>query len=610
MSYRQFDYTAHLPELLPLLKKLVAREYRGDDYARLIKKHPKKGGRLFAKDELLIALKGLSGQHGLGAVDNELIKRLQLKPVRTISGVTPVTVLTKPFPCPGKCIFCPSDIRMPKSYLSDEPGAQRAERNYFDPYLQTYNRLKALDNIGHPVSKAELIILGGTWSFYSESYQIWFIKECFRALNDFGVRDDREHILERYREITSTFKKSQDFAPSDSPELNQQLLKAFEIDGQSKGESYNQVVSKLYVGPEKKAGFDRLQTASWDELGLEQKANEDSAARCVGLVIETRPDNIDLEEVKRLRRLGCTKTQIGVQSLNDEVLQKNKRGHQVAATRRAFALLRQAGFKIHAHWMANLYGSSVELDKKDFDQLYQDPDFKPDELKVYPCSLIGSAELMRYHQDGRWQPYSQEQLLEVVTHALLAAPRYTRLTRVIRDIPSPDIVKGNKLTNFRQVAEAELKKRGAVSREIRSREIRDQEVDPSQLVMKVSEYPTSVSRELFLEYLFEDKLVGFLRLSFPSKPAILEELENSAVIREVHVYGPSLRVGLWSDKKAQHLGVGSALIERAIDLSRQAKFSNLAVISAVGTRQYYRSRGFRDGELYQHYDLSEAATLG
>jgi len=161
----------------------------------------KSPGKLFTKHELVFAYRKLVGTHGLLHQQPRIMKWLRKKPIRTSSGVTPVTVLTKPFPCPGKCIFCPSDIRMPKSYLADEPGAQRAERNYFDPYLQTYNRLKALDEIGHNVDKVELIILGGTWSYYPEPYQIWFIKECFRALNEYGNKDSRDEVLKHYKQM-------------------------------------------------------------------------------------------------------------------------------------------------------------------------------------------------------------------------------------------------------------------------------------------------------------------------------------------------------------------------------------------------------------------------
>jgi elongator complex protein 3 len=627
-----FDYKPYLTELVALLKKFEKLDWTKKQYFKIIKTHTKKDGALFSKNELIQAYRVLAGTHGLKPFNLEVVHSLQMKPTRTMSGVAPITVLTKPFPCPGKCIFCPNDVRMPKSYLSDEPGAQRAERNYFDPYLQTYNRLQALYTIGHPISKAEIIVLGGTWSFYTESYQIWFIKECFRALNDFGInqfgrkmKDDREAIETLYQKMNQGYRQTQGYGMSHDPSANKQALLNHELDGVEVGlnKSYNKVVSQLYVAPEKKAGFDKYQAATWQELHQQQLLNENSSVRAVGLVVETRPDNISVAEVIRMRRLGCTKTQIGVQSLQDSVLQKNKRGHNVEATRRAFKLLRKAGFKIHAHWMANLYGSSVEQDQKDYDLLFQDPDFKPDELKVYPCSLIGSAELMQYYQAGKWKPYSYQELLQVVIHALKVTPAYCRLTRIIRDIPSTDIVEGNKLTNFREIAQAELKKQELMANDIRSREIRDKVVNPQDLQFQVYKYKTSVSNELFLQYVVMDgsvaknkptRLVGFLRLSMPNsyhlKNPIVPELNHSAIIREVHVYGPSVKVGVSEKGKSQHLGVGTALLKQAqkivveINQSLRNGYQNLAVISAVGTREYYRKRGFVDGELYQFLDLN------
>jgi len=526
-----------------------------------------------------------------------------MKPTRTQSGVAPITVLTKPFPCPGKCIFCPSDVRMPKSYLSDEPGAQRAERNWFDPYMQTYNRLQALENIGHSVSKAELIILGGTWSYYPEKYQIWFIKECFRALNDFGKRDDRDKIEEHY----SLLKNLATNVPSD----NKESFKEYEIEGDSITKTYNQTVSQLYVAPEKIRGFDHYQTATWEELIEQQKINETAAVRSVGLVIETRPDNISEQEVIRIRKLGCTKAQIGFQSLNDDVLTKNHRGHLIDATKRAVRLLRLGGFKIHAHWMANLYGSSVEKDKQDFKKLFSDINFRPDELKIYPCSLIGSAELMQYYKKGSWKPFEYEELLDVLSFCLLNTPQYCRLTRVIRDIPSQDIIEGNKLSNFRQIAEQKLEKAGQKSIDIRAREIRNSIFDPNKLVLDEIKYKTSTSKEIFLQYILKaenngtNKIVAFLRLSLPTEKTFIKELENSAIIREIHVYGTVVDIGKEGDEKAQHLGLGKKLIERAMSLAQENKYKNLAVISAVGTREYYRNRGFNDGELYQSMELTK-----
>ena len=599
MKSYSFDYTKYINVLVPLLHELIAAPNLDiKHFGQIVKKYPKDDEGVFSKDAIVIAYRALAGTHGLPAFNEEFLRQIQMKPTRTISGVTPVTVLTKPFPCPGKCIFCPNDIRMPKSYLSDEPGAQRAERNYFDPYLQTYNRLQAFHNTGHQVDKVEFIILGGTWSYYPEKYQIWFIKECFRALNDFGKNiDGRAEVENHYHEM----EKKIFF--SNSPQKNKMERDEFAIHGAAMTKSYNQTVSELYVAPERIGGFDQYQSADWDELFTQQKFNETAKYRNVGLVIETRPDNISAEEVRRIRRLGCTKTQIGFQSLNDEVLEKNKRGHDVAATRRAVNLLRQAGFKIHAHWMPNLYGSSPELDKKDFDLLFADPDFKPDELKIYPCSLIESAELMQYYEAGKWRPYDDAELLDVLTYCLVTTPEYCRLTRVIRDIPSTDIVVGNKKTNFRQIAEKNL---GAEKgHDIRAREIKNQEVAMEDLVLDEVIYETSVSQEIFLQYVTKSdhKIAGFLRLSLPKVQNFIEELVYTAIIREVHVYGQTVGLGQKSDGKAQHLGLGKLLIERAKVLAKENGFSKIAVISAIGTREYYRKRGFRDGELYQLSDV-------
>lgn len=602
-----FVLNDHISELLPLLQAIeVAEPLTKKKYFQLVKKYPNKTGGLFSKDQIVAGYRQLSGQYGLQPFSEALLEKIRMKPIRTLSGVAPITVLTKPFPCPGTCIFCPNDIRMPKSYLADEPGAQRAERNFFDPYLQTYNRLQALHNIGHNVNKAEIIVLGGTWSYYPEKYQIWFIKECFRALNDFGKRDDRGSIEKRYDEMNKVLQSRSQHPLENDPAKNEKALKTHQIDGEDIDKSYNQTISELYVAPERLGGFDEYQSATWEELFEQQKINETTDIRNVGLVIETRPDNISEQEVLRVRKLGCTKTQIGFQSLQDEVLHLNKRGHDVAATRKAVALLRQAGFKIHGHWMANLYGSSVENDMHDYDALFSDQDFKPDELKVYPCSLIGSAELMQYYKKGLWKPYSYEELLEVLTHVFKHTPEYCRLTRVIRDIPSTDIVIGNKLTNFRQIAEQELEKAGQKSKDIRAREIKQREITEEEIELKVIEYETSTSHEKFLQFVTKDdnSIVAFLRLSLPKQDSFINELQESAMIREIHVYGNLVTVGKKSDGKAQHLGLGTRLIKEAQRLSSGQRFKKLAVISAIGTKEYYRSRGFDDGELYQFLPLN------
>jgi len=460
----------------------------------------------------------------------------------------------------------------------------------------------ALQTIGHDVSKAELIILGGTWSFYPEAYQIWFIKECFRALNEFAESVNSIAEVEAvYTELEANLQTGR----SNNPKKNKQRFAAQEIDGLDLKKSYNKVISQLYVAPEKIGGFDRYQSADWSELEAQQMTNENSRIRNVGLVIETRPDSISEKEVLRIRRLGCTKTQIGVQSLQDAVLLKNNRGHDVAATCRAFALLRSAGFKIHAHWMANLHGSSVEMDKRDFDQLFADPDFCPDELKVYPCSLVGSAELAKYYKTGQWQPYTQSELLEVVSHTLTNTPEYCRLTRVIRDIPSQDIVVGNKKTNFREIATSSVTKLRLVQPDIRAREIRGKSVKRDELRLKMFCYKTSVGIEVFFQHVTkQNKIASFLRLLLPHQPSFVPELGSSAVVRELHVYGQLVSLGSKADtKQSQHLGLGSELLEVAKVEATQAGYKNLAVISAIGTKEYYKKRHFRNGKLYQHCAL-------
>jgi len=507
--------------------------------------------------------------------EKRFLENIKTKKIRTMSGVTPITVLTKPYPCPGKCIFCPSDIRMPKSYLSSEPGAQRAHDNKFDPYYQTYNRLVAYEKTGHPVSKIELIVLGGTWTSYPEAYQLWFIKRCFDALNDFKPETNSPYLVVKTQ------------LPYDEKKL-------VNLTG-----TYNSIVG-LSRNDKMLAGED----STWEELFASHAKNVNALCKCTGLVIETRPDEITKDEVVRIRRLGATKVQIGIQSLNDKVLKINKRGHTVAKTAEAFTLLRETGFKIHAHWMPNLYGATPASDIKDFSKLFADKKFRPDELKIYPCSLVEGTELMGLHNSGDWKPYTEKELLHVFKNILPTVPRYCRVTRVVRDISGLDIVAGNRKTNFRQIAEAELEKDKTKLSEIRSREIKDKRVNREDLVYKETTYLTAGTKEYFLEFVTdEDKIAAFLRLSLPTRQAKISEIEDSAVLREIHVYGGSVVVGKGEVGRAQHVGLGKELIKKASDISRAAGFERLSVISSVGTRGYYSGIGFTQGALYQHLKL-------
>jgi len=533
-------------ELDAIIEEVVASE-RIDQRAldRILRRHPREGQGIYSKREILSAFRSRGGGEGHGTSELDFVEKLRTCPTRSASGVTPVAVLTRPFPCPGRCIFCPSEAGMPKSYLADEPGCQRAAANRFDPYLQTWNRLLAYRRMGHPTAKIELIVLGGTWSSYPEAYQVWFVRRCLEALNDFGAGlDGREQVAE---------------------------LGAF---------------------PE---------SSEWGALEEAQCANESSQSRCVGLALETRPDCVSAEEVLRIRRLGGTKVQVGVQSLSDPVLGKNRRGHDVAASRRALLLLRGAGFKLHVHWMPNLYGSSPAADLEDFERLFSDPGFRPDEIKIYPCSLVRGVELERHYRSGAWRPYTREELLEVLSGCLRRIPEYCRLTRLVRDIPSHYIPVGNKRSNFREVVTAHLAEQGFRSRDIREREIRGRSCDPERLSLRSTDYGTSLGREHFLQFVTpEDRLAAFLRLSLPASG-------GGAMIREVHVYGVAADLGERSPRKAQHLGLGRRLVERSARIAAEAGHRDLAVISAVGTRDYYRALGFRDRGLYQYRPLIEGA---
>lgn len=600
-----------LKQAIALIKEVEQTRPLNDETIRALqKKYALADGSMMSKPDLILLYKQLAGEHGLKPFDKRIVAQLRMKPIRTASGLATVTVLTKPFFCPGKCIFCPNDVRMPKSYIASEPGAQRAEHNYFDPYLQTSNRLQALHDMGHKIDKVEVLVLGGSWSVYILPYKRWFIKEVFRALNEFGHTDARGEIGDFYLAVENkASQQNKTYLSSDSDE-NEQVFAEHQPDGvQAEENAYNQRVAQLFQTTETELGITDYQAASWEELEQQQLANETADSRCVGLVLETRPDLIDQAEVEQLRRFGATKIQLGVQSLDDEVLRMNKRGHTVEATAQAMALLRQAGFKLHVHWMANLYGSSVEQDKQDFLKLFKDSRFRPDELKIYPCSLVETAPLMQYFQKGLWKPYDYDQLLEVLSFCLLNTPEYCRISRVIRDIPSFEIVSGNKKSNFRQIAQQYLEKQEKKSCDIRAREIRGEEFNPEKIELDQIEYQTSISKELFLQYVVKiegvKRLLGFLRLSLPVEgtQAIFKELNEAAMIREVHVYGQVVGLGQEAGRRAQHLGLGSKLIENAKQIADEESFNRLAVISAVGTREYYRARGFSDQGLYQVAEL-------
>ncbi len=527
----------------------IALEKKWDENSlnKILRQYKKENGNLYKNDELVqlfeIAKKDIKKK------DISLIeKRIRLKPTRTNSGVAVVTVMTMPYYCPGNCIFCPNDRSMPKSYIASEPGSQRALKMMFDPYAQVYNRLVALKNIGHSIEKVEIIVLGGTFSAYDGNYKIWFVKELFRALN-------------RVKKSTKKYIQPRDFA---------------------------------------------MEQTDWEDLEKEQVKNETAYCRNVGLVLETRPDFLSKGELIYLRKLGATKIQIGIQSLSEKVLRENETGRDNEDTKKAFELLRLFGFKIHGHWMPNLYLSTPKEDIRGYKELFTDP-YHPDEMKIYPTSVIPNTDLYELYKEGKYKPYDEETLVKVVGECIALTPRYCRLSRVIRDIPSQEIAAGNKKTNLRQIVEQYLEKKGIKPEDIRSREIKGEEINKEDIKLEKITYKTSTGTEIFLSYKTkkDDKICGFLRLSLPkkiiSRKHPLDELNDSSIIREVHVYGKVVGIDKKSKEgESQHLGLGKELIKLAEDISKKRGYKKISVISAIGTREYYKKLGYKRNDLYMY----------
>lgn len=540
-------------------------------------------------------------------LEERFIRSVRMKPRRTASGVATITVITRPHTCSSNCIYCPCDLRMPKSYLANEPACQRAELTFFDPYVQVAARLQALHQMGHSTDKVELIVLGGTWSDYPESYQYWFIKELFRALNEWP--NSPSHIQERLNWYTSFGLQNSEEAVSSF--VAEQQAAVFDDTA-----TYNQAFHKLYDTSQPHQNAWSQMQSTYDELVKQQHVNETAAARVVGLVIETRPDTITPDNLRMFRQLGCTKIQIGIQSTRQKILDANQRQMSVAQIKRAFSLIRLYGFKIHSHLMVNLLGATPEADKQDFKTFVTDPGFLPDEIKLYPCALVSGTQLVQKYREGAWQPYAKDELVDVLVQDVLATPSYVRISRMIRDISATDILVGNKHTNLRQMVEQKLATEDVANhvQEIRFREINQQQVSAAELTLQDFVYATAVSDEHFLQWVTADnKIAGFCRLSLPHWDKLIagacdvtaNELlvqPGQAMIRELHVYGQALSLGS-EGMSAQHQGLGQKLLTKASSIAAEAGYTSLNVISSIGTRAYYRAQGFTDAGLYQQKAL-------
>lgn len=482
---------------------------------------------------------------------------LKKKPTRTMSGVAIVAVMCHPHKCPhGRCFYCPESDIAPPSYTGEEPAALRGRMYEFHPYIQCFNRLKQLKKIGHPIDKVELIIMGGTFPSRDLCYQQWFTSQCLKAMTDFGL------IIEN------------------KPDNYDYNLDLDEIRTFEKG------ILKTYP-PNDYVLIDDV-----------QRANENSKVRCVGMTFETRPDYCKKEHINRMLDFGVTRVELGVQTLSDDLYVKIKRGHTIADVIEANQLLRDSAIKVAMHMMPGLFVNEKQ-DLKMFKQLFSDENFKPDMLKIYPCLVTEGSELYDLWQNGGYEPYSDEEAVELIVKIKQILPKWVRTMRIQRDIPSTLIEAGVKKSNLGELVYNRLEEENINCQCIRCREIghkkTSQEYTLDDFEMFKETYTACNGEENFLsiEDVNEESIAGFLRLRFPSENHFRREIsDKTALVRELHVYGNMIKIGGKNPKIGQHTGFGEKLLKEAENLSIENGKDEIAIISGIGSRNYYRKFGY------------------
>ena len=475
----------------------------------------------------------------------QVIPILKKKPTRTISGVAVVAVMCPPHKCPhGRCLYCPESTIAPPSYTGEEPAALRARMYDFDPYKQVYNLLLQLESIGHPLDKVELIIMGGTFPSRYLCFQEWFITQCLQAMVDFGVKEPK--------------------IVSGADEINSETLQEFQY----------------------------LEDA--------QKANENSNVRCVGMTFETRPDYSKIEDVDRMLQMGVTRVELGVQTIYNFIYHRIQRGHRVEDTVEATRILKDSGIKVAMHLMPGLF-SDPERDLRIFRRIFSDERFKPDMLKIYPCLVTKGSKLHELWENGEYEPYSTEEAVDLIVKVKKILPKWVRTMRIQRDIPSQLIEAGVKKSNLGELVYKQLKDEGVQCQCIRCREVGHQAAqgtytNAENVQLLKESYLASEGEEIFLsmEDVKSDVLLGFLRLRMPSTKIHRSEINHdTALVRELHIYGPMIPLGEREDELWQHRGYGEHLLKEAEKVScEEYDKKEILVTSGIGVRNYYRKFGY------------------
>ncbi|MBQ6219555.1 MAG: tRNA uridine(34) 5-carboxymethylaminomethyl modification radical SAM/GNAT enzyme Elp3 [Methanosphaera sp.] len=474
---------------------------------------------------------------------------LMKKPSRTISGVAIVAVMCSPHKCPhGRCKYCPESSIAPPSYTGEEPAALRARMFEFHPYVQTFNRLYQLRNIGHPIDKVELIVMGGTFASRTLDYQEWFVTQCLRAMNDFHKIS--RNIPKNQREIEIV-------PPTDFTYLHD-----------------------------------------------EQKVNEHSKVRCIGLTFETRPDYSKTEEINRMLSYGVTRVELGVQTLYNYRYKRVDRGHNIQDVIEANRLLRDSGIKVAMHMMPGLF-STFDSDLMMFKRLFSEESFSPDMLKIYPCLVTEGSEFYDLWKQGLYEPYTSEQAVDLIVEIKKILPKWVRTMRIQRDIPATLIDAGVKKSNLGELVYNRLEKEDIQCKCIRCREVGHKkahgvEPDYNNIELLREDYKVTGGHEIFLsiEDTLNDILIGFTRLRIPSDNTFRPEItKTSALIRELHVYGQMQEIGKNNQNYWQHRGYGEQLLKKAESIANEEfEKDKLLIISGIGVRDYYRKLGYhKDG---------------
>lgn len=499
-------------------------------------------------------------ENGIIQESEHFRKVIRKRGVRSLSWVTVISLLTKFWWCPWKCVYCPTFEWLPKSYIPNEPAVMRAELNQFDPVLQIHNRLRALEVTGHKIEKNDIRIIGWTWSVYPKAYRDDFIKWIYDAFNTY---DEMKKFIEE-------------------TDLANDKFASFKL----------------------KKWYELKRSKTLEEA---KKINETSRLRVIWMAIETRPDWITPEEIKTLREYWITRVEIGYQTTFDQINELNKRWHWNKESIAATKMLKDAWFKVVAHMMPNLLGSTPEMDKEALKIVFDDQNFRPDELKIYPMVVTDKSELTDIWREWWFKPYNDETLIDLTAELEAMIPEYVRLNRTYRDIPASEILAWSHVSNLRQIVEEKLKKKGIHMIDIRHREIKDKWNDPINAIMNTYKYEASDWIEYFLtmEDKFDRTIFSLLRFRIPSYDLwksnqdtnkiieLMPELKWSSLIREIHTFWDQLNVLEKWNKFGQHIWFWKRLIQEVERISKEEyNLNKIAVIAWVWVRWYYEKRWY------------------